>query len=79
MPRKIRDEETNRPAEKLAGRLHATKAAAVKRALRNELDRIAQGGPLRLRLRALQERVTSRAPTGMEADKAFYDALSGHC
>jgi antitoxin VapB len=33
--------------------------------------------PLRERLRPLQERVVSRPSTGLEADKAFHDELSG--
>ena len=79
MPLNIRDEDTNRLAEKLATRMRTTKTAAVKLALRNELDRVEQSVPLRDRLRPLQNRVMSRAATGLEADKAFYDALSGHC
>jgi antitoxin VapB len=78
MPLNIRDEDTNRLAEKLASRMRSTKTAAVKHALRNELDRLEQRVPLCQRLRPLQDRVMSRASTGLEADKAFYDALSGH-
>ena len=78
MPLNTRDEDTNRLAEELASRMHSTKTAAVKRALRNELDRLEPGIPLRQRLRPLQDRVMSRAPTGLEAGKAFYDVLSGH-
>jgi antitoxin VapB len=33
--------------------------------------------PLRERLRPLQDRVLSRPATGMQADKSFFDALSG--
>jgi hypothetical protein len=72
-----RTSSSSGPAEPLATRMHSTKTAAVKHVLRNELDRIEQNVPLRERLRNLQERVTSRGPTGIEADKAFYDALSG--
>ena len=79
MPLSIRDEDTNRLAEKLANRMRSTKTAAVKSALRNELDRLEEKVPLRQRLRRLQDRVMSRATIGLEADKAFYDALSGHC
>jgi antitoxin VapB len=32
---------------------------------------------LRERLRPIQARVMARPPTGLEADKAFYDSLSG--
>jgi antitoxin VapB len=79
MPLNIRDEDTNRLAEKLANRIRSTKTAAVKLALRNELDRVERNIPLRDRVRPLQDRVMSRAATGLEADKAFYDSLSGHC
>jgi antitoxin VapB len=34
--------------------------------------------PLRERLRPLQKRVLRRPATGLEADKAFYDDLSGN-
>jgi antitoxin VapB len=79
MPLNIRDEDVNRLAAELANRTRSTKTSAVRTALRNELDRIEKAVPLRQRLRALQDRVASYPPTGMEADKAFYDSLSGHC
>ena len=79
MPLNIRDEDTNRLAERLAGQMRSTKTAAVKQALRNELERIERQAPLRERLRRLRDRVIPRAPTGLEAGKAFYDSLSGHC
>jgi antitoxin VapB len=78
MPLNIRDEDTNRLAERLAQRMHSTKTAAVKHALRTELERLERTIPLRERLRPLQDRVLSHPATGLEADKAFYDALSGH-
>jgi antitoxin VapB len=78
MPLNIRDEDTNRLAAQLAERLSVTKTAAVKQALRSELDRIERSVPLRQRLRALQDRVMARPATGLQADKAFYDELSGH-
>ena len=78
MPLNIRNEDSNRLAEKLARRLHLTKTAAVKRAHRAEPDRLEQSVPLQGRLRPLQDRVQSYPQTGLEADKAFYDALSGH-
>ena len=79
MPLNIRDEEVNRLAAELAARTQSTKTAAVRTALRNELERVEKAVPLRQRLRALQDRVLSHPPTGLEADKAFYDSLSGHC
>jgi antitoxin VapB len=46
--------------------------------LEHELQRLDEAIPLRERLRALQSRVMSRPATGLEADKAFYDELSGN-
>jgi len=77
MPLNIRNEEVNQLARKLAARKHINKTAAVKLALENELRRLDEALPLRERLRPLQERIASRPATGLEADKAFYDELSG--
>lgn len=77
MPLNIRSEEVNRLAEMLAARTRTTKTDAVKLALQNELHRIEQAIPLRERLRPIQDRILARPATGLEADKAFYDALSG--
>ncbi len=77
MPLNIRAEDVNRLAETLANREHINKTEAVRRALENELRRLDQGVPLWERLRPLQARVMSRPATGLEADKAYFDALSG--
>jgi antitoxin VapB len=77
MPLNIRNEAVNRLAEKLAARKGVNKTDAVKTALENELRRLDEAVPLRERLRPLQDRVLSRPATGLEADKAFYDELSG--
>ena len=77
MPLNIRSEEVNQLAEKLAARKHVNKTEAVKLALENELRRLDDTLPLRERLRPLQERVLARPATGLEADKALYDDLSG--
>jgi antitoxin VapB len=55
-----------------------SKTAAVRIALQNELRRLDEAVPLRDRMRPLQQRVLSRPATGLEADKAFYDELSGN-
>jgi antitoxin VapB len=73
----IRSEAVSRLAEKLATRMRVTKTDAVRLALENELRRLDEAVPLRERLRPLQERVLARPATGLGADKAFYDALSG--
>jgi antitoxin VapB len=77
MPLNIRSDAVNQLAEILASRTATNKTDAVARALRNELRRLDDATPLRVRLRPLQDRVLSRPATGLEADKAFYDALSG--
>ena len=77
MPLNIRSEEVNRLAERLADRTHTSKTEAVRLALQNELRRLDEAVPLRHRLRPLQDRVLARPATGLAADKAFYDSLSG--
>ena len=77
MPLKIRNESVNRLADMLAARQRVSKTDAVKMALENELRRLDAAVPLRDRLRPLQERVLRRPATGLAADKAFYDELSG--
>ena len=76
-PLNIRNEEVNRLAGTLAARKHVNETDAVKQALENELRRLDWALPLRERLRPSQDRVMSRPATGLEADKAFYDDLSG--
>jgi antitoxin VapB len=77
MPLNIRSESVNRLAETLAARLSVNKTAAVERALRNELERLDAATPLRERLRPIQDRVLGRPGTGLQADKVFFDELSG--
>ncbi|HMD63417.1 MAG TPA: type II toxin-antitoxin system VapB family antitoxin [Stellaceae bacterium] len=78
MPLNIRSEVVNQLAERLAARRQMNKTDAVRIALENELRRLDEAVPLRDRVRPLQERVLRRPATGLEADKAFYDELSGH-
>jgi antitoxin VapB len=77
MPLNIRSDAVNDLAEALAARTGTSKTDAVGQALRNELQRLDDAITLRERLRPIQARVMSRPPTGLEADKAFYDDLSG--
>ena len=72
MPLNFRGESVNQLAQKLAAR------ARMRMALEGERQRLDEAVPLRERLRPLQERVLSRPATGLEADKAFYDEISGH-
>ena len=50
----------------------------MKLALENELRRLDEAIPLRERLRPIQDRVLAHPATGLDADKAFYDELSGN-
>jgi antitoxin VapB len=77
MPLNIRSEAVNQLADRLAARIRTSKTDAVRTALQNELHRLDAPMPLRERLRSLQDRILTRPATGLEADKAFYDALSG--
>ncbi len=77
MPLNIRSDEVNRLAEAVAARLRSNKTEAVRRALAHELERLDRAIPLRDRLRPIQDRIRARPATGLAADKAFYDELSG--
>lgn len=77
MPLNIRSETVNHLAEALAARTGTSKTDAVARALRNELQRLDDAMTLRERIRPIQTRVMARPATGLQADKAFYDELSG--
>lgn len=76
MPLNIRSEEVNRLAEELALRKGVSKTAAVKLALVHELDRAAEGMSPAEKIHALQDLVASYPKSGLQADKAFYDALN---
>ena len=79
MPFEIEDEATTRLVARLAEATGVTKAEAVRRAVTAELARIAppETLPLRVRFAALRARHPLPAPTGLTADKAFFDELSG--
>jgi antitoxin VapB len=61
----------------LAPQPATNKTVAVAHALRIELQRVAEATPFRARLRPTRDRVLSRPATGQQADKAFFDELSG--
>jgi antitoxin VapB len=73
----IRNRRVVELAAKLAAARHSTKTDAVLSALENELARVESKKTLAERIRPIQDRVMSRPATGLEADKAFYDDLSG--
>ncbi len=73
----IRNARVAALAAKLAAIRKSSKTDAVRQALENEIARIESAKPLTERLRPLQDRIARRPATGLEADKAFYDDLSG--
>jgi antitoxin VapB len=77
MPLNIRSDEVDKLAAKLARRKGVTKTEAVKVALQNELRRMEEAVPLWDRLASLRRKIAAYPDTGLEADKAFFDELSG--
>ncbi|MBY0297270.1 MAG: type II toxin-antitoxin system VapB family antitoxin [Methylobacterium sp.] len=82
MPLNDRDEEVDRLAETLASIACVSKTEAVRMALANELQRrqasrLREPRPLRERIKPIQDRIAGFPSTGLEADKAFFDELSG--
>jgi antitoxin VapB len=73
----IRNRRVVELAAKLAAVRRSTKTEAVLTALENELARIEREKSLAERLKPLQERIAAVPLTGLEADKDFYDDLSG--
>lgn len=79
----IRDTETDRIVRDLAAKTGASLTEAVREAAAEKLTRIertlARTGkrPLREQIRDIQDRVAARGKTGLKADKAFFDSLSG--
>ena len=73
----IRNPRVVELAAKLAAVRRTTKTEAVLRALENELARIEGEKSLTERLKPLRDRIAAVPRTGLEADKDFYDDLSG--
>jgi antitoxin VapB len=77
MPLNIRSETVNQLADTLAARLKISKTEAVRLALQAELTELDQKLPLIERVRSIQQDILGRPRTGLEADKAFYDDVTG--
>lgn len=77
MPFHVRDPETDALVRQLARQRRIGLTDAIKLAVRQELEREAESIPLRDRISTLRAEVLARPPTGQEADKAFFDDLSG--
>jgi antitoxin VapB len=72
----IRSEEVNRLATTLAKRRKVSKTEAVRLAFINDLESLQPEKSVLEKVRIIQNRIASYAETGLEADKAFYDALN---
>ena len=77
MTLQIEDDATVALVTELARATGVTEAEAVRTAVSAELRRIKPERPLRERLAELRARHPLPPPTGLKADKAFFDDLSG--
>jgi antitoxin VapB len=73
----VRDAETDALVRKLAVQRGVGLTDAVKLAVKAELGREAQKTPLQTRLREIRAEISDAPRTGLKADKAFFDELSG--
>lgn len=77
MPLYIKDDQTAALVGELAKRRGTTKQDAVKHAVQAALKQDDERLPLRERLERLRAQYPLPPPTGLLADKAFFDELSG--
>jgi antitoxin VapB len=74
----IRDEATDSAVRRLAKLKKMSLTATVREAVEHEYERACRQVPFQEHVRAIQERFRGLGgPTGLTADKAFYDELSG--
>lgn len=76
MPFHVRDPETDTLVRQLAQERGVGLTEAVKLAVRNELERDPKAAMLQ-KIRAIQDEVARWPRSGLKADKAFFDELSG--
>jgi antitoxin VapB len=77
MPFHIRDRETDSLVRALANKRGCGLTDAVKLAVGHELERDEPIPPMIERIRVIQREIAARPRTGLRADKAFFDDLSG--
>jgi antitoxin VapB len=77
MPLYIKDDATAELVARLARMRGVSKQNAVRLAVEAELDRMASAIPLRERIAAWRKEHPMPPPTGEQADRAFFDELSG--
>jgi antitoxin VapB len=72
----VRDPETDTLVRELARRKGVGLTEAVKQAVGAELDRERRDDRI-AKVREIQARIAARGRSGLKADKAFFDDLSG--
>jgi antitoxin VapB len=77
MPLYIKDDATAELVAQLAKLRGISKQDAVKQAVTEELKREAEAVPVQERLAQFWAQHPMPPPTGLKADKAFFDDLSG--
>ena len=77
MPLYIKNDRTAQLVSELAEKRGITKQEAVRLAVQAELDRSAANEPLWKRIAAYRRAHPLPPRTGLRADKAFFDELSG--
>ena len=73
----IRDKATDQAVRRLAEIKGKGLTETIREAVESELARAEREVPLIDRIRALQQEFAKYPKTGLEADKAFFDELSG--
>jgi antitoxin VapB len=74
----IREAETDFAVRELANRLGVSLTEAIRISAVNELKRVNRNRvPLSERVKKIQARLSGYERTGLKADKAFFDDLSG--
>jgi antitoxin VapB len=74
----VRDEETDAAVRKLAARKKKSLTATIREACEHEYEREYGSDDFMAAVRAAQDAFKKLGnPTGLKADKAFYDKLSG--
>ena len=75
----IREPEADKAVRKLAAVLGVSLTEAIRISAENELKRVeSQADSRRNSIALIQDRLLAYGRTGLKADKAFYDELSGN-
>jgi antitoxin VapB len=72
----VRDAETDKLVRELARKHAIGLTEAVRLAVQTQIEGETEAIPLRERIAALRAEVLKRPPTGLDADKQFFDDLS---